>query len=176
MVGKPVALRLLGPKTDWVQQTFSYHRTVAPMLWAFVALATIEMLVVHLFITLRWPAVGWPLLLASATSVLWMVHWIRSMSRYPHTLTAEALQVRTGSLRLLKVPLASIDRLMSRWPSGDHKGAGAINTVPLAHPNRMLRLNKPIKTRKGMCQRIALRVDDPIRFDEVMAKHGIVVD
>lgn len=145
------------------------------MLWAFATLAVAEMLLVHLFVTLRWPVVGWTLFGLSAVSILWLVHWIRSFRRHPHLLSGDELQLRTGSLRVLAVPLSAIERVSTHWESGEHKSRGAINVVPVAYPNRMIRLKAAIKTRKGECDRIALRVDDASTFDSAMERLGLSV-
>ena len=158
-----------------MQQTFDYHRTVAPSLWVLVALATCEMLLVHLFVTLRWPTIGWPVLLMSLSTIVWFVFWIRSFRRRPHSLSKSELRLNTGSLRTLAVPVSAIRSVHSNWAPGEHKGKGATNIVPLAYPNRMLRLREPIQTRKGLCDRVAFRVDDPALFDAAMDGIGITV-
>jgi hypothetical protein len=158
-----------------VEQSFAYHRTVTPMLWVFVALATGEMLLVHLFVTLRWPAIGWPLLALSLSSIVWLVFWIRSFRQRPHSLSKGQLELNTGSLRTLSVPISAIESVSTSWASGEHKGQGARNVVPLAYPNRLLRLSKPIQMRKGSYDRVAFRVDDPALFDAAMREVGIPV-
>lgn len=158
-----------------MEKSFAYHRSVAPMVWAFASLAIIEMLVVHLFLTLRWPVVGWTLFAFSAASLIWLVHWIRSFRQCPHVLANGHLELRTGSLALLKVPLEGIEGVATHWSDGEHKHAGAANVVPLAYPNRMLRLKVPIKTRKGACDRVAFRVDEVAPFDAAMEELGIPV-
>jgi hypothetical protein len=156
-------------------QCFAYYRTVAPMIWAFAALAVCEMLVVHLFLTLRWPVVGWTLFALSVMSVVWLVRWIRSFQSCPHLLAGDHLHLRTGSLRAIKIPLSAIESVSTHWASGDHKGKGAVNVVPLAYPNRMLRLSAPQKSRKGYFDRVALRVDHEGAFDAAMKSVGIPV-
>jgi len=158
-----------------VQEAFSYHRTVAPMLWAIVALAVGELLVVHLLVSLRWPALAWPLFGLTAASILWLVFWIRSLRSHPHRLDGDELLLSTGSLRTLRIPLAAIDLVATGWGPGEHNGRGAINTVPLAHPNRLLRLKAPLTVRKAEYDRVALRIDDAEPFDAAMAKLGIPV-
>lgn len=145
------------------------------MLWVFTAIAVGEMLVVHLFVTLRWPWVGWPLLAVSAVSIVWLVVWIRSFRDHPHSLSGDTLQLRIGSLTALTVPLSAIESVSANWASGEHKSKGATNVVPLAYPNRMLRLKTEIKTRRGECDRIALRIDDPGAFDAAMTELGFSV-
>ncbi len=39
--------------------TFAYHRAVTPMLWAFVAIAGIELIVDHLLVALWKPKKKW---------------------------------------------------------------------------------------------------------------------
>jgi hypothetical protein len=156
-----------------VTTTFSYHRTVAPMLWAIVALAVAELLLVHLFVSLRWPALAWPLFALTGGSVLGLVAWIRSLRRHPHELDGGSLELRIGSLRKLRIPLDAIESVSTSWASGEHKDRGAINTVPVAFPNRLLRLKTALSTRKGPCHRVALRVDDPAPFDAAMKSRGV---
>lgn len=146
------------------------------MLWVFVALAVGELMVVHLLLTLRWPVIGWPLLVVSGATVIWLVLWIRSFGRYPHSLSGDVLRLRIGSLPDTSIRLAAIGSISTNWCSGEHRGKGARNLVPVAYPNRMLRLTSPIQTRKGMCDRIAFRVDDPVSFDAAMASVGIQVN
>ncbi len=130
-----------------MERTFNYHRSVAPILWVLVTLAVIEMMVVHLFLTLRCPKVGWLIFALSFGSVIWMVYWIRSFRHCPHVLSATEIRLRTGSLREISVPLSSVTAVATSWAPGEHTGRGSINTVPLAYPNRMLRLMPPILTR-----------------------------
>lgn len=145
------------------------------MLWVVVALAVGELLVVHLFLSLSWPALAWPLFALTAASILWMVAWIRSLKSHPHLLDGEELRLRIGSLRSVPVPVSSIERVSASWAPGEHGGAGALNTVPLAYPNRLLRLKAPLRIRKAQYDRIALRIDDAPTFDAAMASRGIPV-
>lgn len=158
-----------------VPKTFSYHKTTAPMLWAFVALAVTELLVVHLFVSLRWPALAWPLFALTALSILGLVWWILGFRRHPHCLTGEELVLRTGSLRTVRLPLAAIERVSTQWPSGEHRSAGALNLVPVAFPNRLLRLKAPLTLAKRPRDRIAVRVDDGAGFDAAMRALAIPV-
>jgi len=153
---------------------FPYHRTTAPMLWVFVGLAATEMVVVHLFLALRWPWLAWPLLLVSLATVWWLVGWIRSMKRLPHALEGGLLRLRMGKLREVAVPLSSISFIATSWMPGGHKGAGAANMVPVADANRLLQLLMPLPPR-GKVDRIAFRVDEPAAFDEAMREQGVQV-
>ena len=96
--------------------TFSYHRAVAPMMWAFASLATIELVVVHLVVALRWPWIGWPLSALTLASLVWLVLWIRSFSKLPHRLEEHSLHLHAGTLRHVAIPLADIDSVAAALP------------------------------------------------------------
>ncbi len=136
------------------------------MMWALAALSSIELLVVHLLVALRWPMIGWPLSLLSAAGLVWVVALIRSFSRRPHRLCEGVLHLYAGSLRHLVIPTANIARISADWEAGAHKGADAINLALIAHPNRMIELAEPL----GRRRRILIRLDDPSAFDAALAR------
>ena len=147
--------------------TFANHRGVTPMLWVFSALAVTEMVVVHLFVALKWPWIGWPLTILSALSVIWLIGWIRSWPRLLHRLENGTLTLHFGSLRSVAVPLADIAEVT---PAVDAlRDPGTRNLVPIAYPNRMIVLKSPAPGRRGT-MRYAIRVDDPGAFDAAMAE------
>ena len=154
-------------------QTFSGHRGITPMLWAFAALATIELLVVHLFVSLKWPAVAWLLSLITAISLIWLVRFITSFKRCPHALEADRLRLRMGSMRTIDIPLAHVVEVRSHWPSGAEKKPATANLVPIAFPNRLIGLHPPIAGRRGPISAVAIRVDDPDGFDAALAARGV---
>ena len=147
--------------------TFANHRGVVPMLWAFFSLALLEIGAVHLFVTLRWPLAGWPLTAISGAAMIWIVIWIASWKRLPHRLDVNRLTLHMGRLRKIEVPLDAIraitpvnpDRLKSRETR---------NLVPLACPNRLIELSRPVGKRASMC--LAIRVDEAERFDIAMVE------
>ena len=153
-------------------ETFSGHRGITPMLWAFAALATIELLVVHLFVSLKWPAVAWILTAVTLLSIVWLVRFITSFKRCPHALEAERLHLRMGSLRSIEVPLAHVVAVRSHWPSGAEKEPTTANLVPMAFPNRIIDIDPPLAGRRGPLSAVAIRVDDPEGFDAALAARG----
>lgn len=139
------------------------------MLWVFAGLAVLELLAVHLFVSLKWPMVGWPLTVISALSIIWLIAWIRTWSRFPHELLPDRLRLHMGSLRTLDVPLAQIAAIEVS-PSLDRiREVRARNLVPLAHPNRLIHLSTSLPDRRST-KAIAIRVDDPAAFDKALAK------
>jgi hypothetical protein len=156
-------------------ETFSGHRGIAPMLWVFASLATIELVVVHLFVALKWPAAAWGLTIVTASSIAWLVRYITSYKRCPHRLESDALCLRMGSLRSIVIPVAHVAGVLSSWPSGAEKAVGSINLVPIAFPNRLVDLDPPMAGRRGPLSTIAIRLDDPAAFDAALAARGVPI-
>ena len=154
--------------------TFANHHGVVPMLWVFAALALIELLAVHLVVSLKWPAVAWPLSAATALSVTWLVGWILSWRRLPHALHGDRLSLHEGSLRRVELPLAAIEAVHADLAGDLLKRRDTLNLVPIAYPNRIVELHEPLPgRRRTRC--VAIRVDDPQSFDEAMRNAGIAV-
>lgn len=51
-------------------QRFANHRGIEPLLWMFVALATIELLVVHVVVSSHWRRAALPLTAVTGLSLL----------------------------------------------------------------------------------------------------------
>ena len=154
--------------------TFANHRGVVPMLWVFAGLALIELLAVHLVVSLRWPVAAWPLSAVTALSVVWLVRWIVSWRRLPHALHADRLLLNKGSLRRVELPLAEIAAVHADLTGDLLKRRDSLNLVPIAYPNRIVELREPLSGRRR-ARRVAIRVDDPQSFDEAMRNAGIAV-
>lgn len=154
-------------------ETFSGHRGIAPMLWVFASLAAIELIVVHLFVSLKWPAAAWALTLVTLLSLVWLVRFITSFKRCPHGVDGDRLSLRMGSLRTITVPLGHVAAIRSQWPSGAEKAPGSVNFVPIAYPNRLVDLDPPVAGRRGSLSTVAIRLDDPARFDAALASRGV---
>jgi hypothetical protein len=149
-------------------RAFEYHRSVAPMMWALVCLATIEGLAVHLLLSLRWPWLAWPLSLVSAGAVGWMVVLIRSFERLPHTLSRDMLTLRAGRLRSVVVQRSDIAGISDQWEPGAHRESDTLNLALIAHPKRIVDLKTPRIGKRGLVRRIAIALDDPAAFDTAL--------
>lgn len=148
---------------------FSYHRSLSPLMWVFVALASIELVAVHLFLALKWPWLAWPLSVLTLMSLLWLVRLIRSFRSLPHRLEAGQLTLHLGSLRSLEVPLDAIHSVRAAWASGEHEEPGTARFSLIAYPNRLLDLAEPLPGRRGGIKRVAITLDDPATFDLALA-------
>lgn len=152
---------------------FPFHRGVAPMLWAFATIVLIEMLVVELVMAGRWPALTWFLLATSLLSFIWLVYWIMSLKRLPHRIDRDELILSYGSIKKVEVPLQAIQSISSNFSSAELKEKGVRNFVPLAYPNRLITIDPPIVGRKGPISKIAVRFDEPEKFDAALKERGI---
>lgn len=148
---------------------FPYHQGIAPMMWVLFALSLLELVVVHIFVALKWPLIGWTLTTISALGAAWLVWWILSMKRLPHELRDGVLILRLGAMKTVKVALENVSDITSSWEPGAFERNGNLNFAAIAHPNRCLELKEPIKKGKT---RVYIRLDDAAEFDVALAKHG----
>lgn len=144
--------------------TFSYHRAVAPLLWIFVAVASVELVTVHLLVALLWSRAAAAILsLLTLGSILWLVSVILSMRRLPVVLAEGMLTMRVGTLKGAVVPLASIAGLRGHWDAAVLKDRSVLNLALIAWPNVVVDLKLPLPGRRGV-RSIAHRLDDPAAF------------
>lgn len=145
------------------------------MLWAIFALATLETLVVHLFLWLKWPTVAAVLTLLSAAFLVWLVWLVRSLKTCPHRLDGETLRLRMGSFKRCDVALSQVARVRTSWASGEANAPGTVRLVLVAAPNRLIELSSPIPGRRRPIGAVAISVDDPAAFDTALAGRGIAI-
>ncbi len=143
---------------------FAYHRALAPMMWAFLALAGLELFVVHILVSI-W-SVRAALLLSALTlaSMVWMGLLIRSFRRLPILLDDEELVMRSGRLVELRVKLAQIDAVHGHFAGEALKSRAVLNLAMLSYPNLLIDLRAPIRRGRRSIERIAHRLDDPAGF------------
>lgn len=145
--------------------TFAYHRTLSPPMWVFVGLASIELLAVHLFVSLKWPWLAWPLSLLTLLSILWFVRTIRSFRQRPHRLTDDELQLHLGSMRSLALPRSAIAGVRGVRDGTEVKASDTADFHLISYPNRIVDLRQPVRNGRRETARIALALDDPAAFD-----------
>jgi hypothetical protein len=141
-------------------RTFSYTQGIAPMMWTFVAIAGVELVIVH-FLLAFWSHLA-AILLSGVTlaGIVWLVVGIRSFARLPVTLDDRELVLRVGTLKQVVVPLGNIAGLGE--VAGTNKKA-MLNLALIAHPNIVVLLREPIG-RRGRIRAIGHRLDDPGAF------------
>lgn len=150
-------------------ELFAYGRQVAPLLWAFVALAAIEMAVVHLLLWHWSRALALVLGGLSAATLVWLVALLLSFRRRPVEIGPRSLRVRTGFLIDAEVRLADIAFVQSGYASADYMPGGLLKASLLAYPNAVVLLRRDVSLpgpfgRKRNVHAVALAVDEPARF------------
>ena len=156
-----------------VPLAFAYHRSLAPMMWFLVLLAGLELMVVHLLISLLWSwEVAAVLSVLTVLTMLWLVRLIRSFRRLPVLVGDREIVLRTGTLQVVRLTPSAIKGIRSSWPSGFLNDRAVLNLALLSHPNLVIDLVKPIETsgvRKRAITSIAHRLDDPGGFSTAIA-------
>lgn len=143
---------------------FAYHRALAPMLWAFMALASLELFVVHFLISIWSVRLALLLSALTVTTILWLALLIRSFRRLPVLLDEEGLLMRSGSLISVPVPLRQVAGVRGHFPSEALKSRAVLNLAMLSYPNVIVDLREPIRRGRRSIGHVAHRLDDPAGF------------
>jgi hypothetical protein len=154
------------------REEFHYNQGVAPMMWVLFALSLVELMVVHFFVALKWPYVGWPLTILSAIGALGILFWIRSFKARPHTLEGDRLTLHFGSIKSVALDLANIAEVKRSLEPGALDQKGTLNLAGIAYPNRAIELKEPLARGRN---RVFVRLDDPASFDRALEQRGIAV-
>ena len=142
---------------------FAYHRALAPMMWAFLALATLELFVVHFLVSIWSVRAALVLSCLTVASMVWLGLAIRSFRRLPVLLDDESVLMRSGRLQSVRIPLARIARVRSHFPGEALKGRNVLNLAMLSYPNLLLDLDE-IRRGRRVYRHVAHRLDDPAGF------------
>jgi len=145
-------------------QTFAYHRSVAPLMWVFVALASVELVVAHLLVSVfAGRTAALVLSAAMLAGVLWLVAAIAAMRRLPVVLDDARLIMRVGSLKCVEVPVGTVASIRRDWDAAALKAEGVRNLALIAYPNVLVDLDPPLSGRRPV-RAVAHRLDDPAAF------------
>jgi hypothetical protein len=139
------------------------------MLWAFAAIAVIELFVVHFLVSI-W-SVPFALILSAFTlaGMVWLVLLIRSFRRLPVLLDEGGVLFKCGSLISIQVPLGQIEAVRAHFSSEALKSRAVLNLAMLSCPNVLVELRAPIARGRRSIDRVAHRLDDPGGFVAALA-------
>jgi hypothetical protein len=135
-----------------------------PLLCVFLSLALLELLAVHLLVSLWSGTAAWVLTGLSILAVVQIAWLIRGMVRHPHEIDETHVRVRHGTAGLVEVPLSSMVRAENVAFAPEEKGAEVFRATLIASPNVALRLEPPVAMRRRQVSTIILRLDDPAAF------------
>ncbi|XJJ68010.1 hypothetical protein WBP07_03020 [Novosphingobium sp. BL-8A] len=152
---------------------FTYHRHLAPMMGALLALQAIEIAVLDVVLRLWSPRIANVLLELGIVALLYFVGLIRSLRLRPILLTDKGLRVRSGLLVERCVAYRDIAGLAPEISAAEVKSGATHNMALLAWPNVVVRLASPIERKPLLRARppiraIAFRVDDPAAFNAAL--------
>jgi hypothetical protein len=134
------------------------------MMWVLVAIASIELLVVHFLVSLLWSRTAALVLsIITAITIGWLIWAIAAMRRLPVLVDAERLTMRVGRLKETVVPLAQVRGIRRDWDAAAIKDRSVLNLALIAYPNVIVDLILPLPGRRGI-KAIAHRMDDPTAF------------
>lgn len=152
---------------------FAYHRSIAPMMWVFVAIAITELAVVHLLVAMWAPWVALVLSALTLGSIIWLVAVIRGFARLPVRIADGQLLMRVGTLKQASTPLANIAGLAPHWDAAMLKQRDVLNLALIAYPNVVVVLNAPVVVgRSRRVSKIAHRLDDAAAFAAALDSLG----
>ncbi len=134
------------------------------MMWAFAALAALELFVVHFLVSLWSVTVALILSALTLATMIWLVLLIRSFRRLPVLLDEQGLFLRSGSLISLRVPLDRVEIVRGQFASDALKPRSVLNLAMLSYPNVLVELREPMRRGRRSIDRIAHRLDDPGAF------------
>jgi hypothetical protein len=149
-------------------RTFSYTSGIAPMMWTFVAIAGVELVIVHFLLTFWSPLAAMLLSAATLVGIVWLVRGILRFARHPVRISGSELVMRVGTLKQVIVPLNNVAG------TGDVAGTdkrAMLNLALIAHPNIVVLLHEPIG-RRGKIRAIGHRLDDPGAFAKAIDAIG----
>lgn len=141
-----------------------YHRSLAPLMWVFAALAGLELVIVHFLLALWDWRVALAVTLVSLAGVAWLVRAIRSFRTLPVTLDGERVTFQAGHIARLDTAVANISAVRTQWAGPELKQRGVLNLGLIAYPNVLVEFVEPVQRRHKAIRAVAHRFDDPAAF------------
>ena len=151
--------------------SFAYHRSLAPMLWVFFGLASVELFVVHLLVSIWSPRTAFVLSALTVLTMLWLIRLIRSFRRLPVLVDEEGMLLRTGTLMAIRLEWPNIEEARTGFASEALKAKSVLNLAMLSYPNVLIHLHAPVAHRRGrLVSKVAHCLDDPAGFAAAVAR------
>lgn len=134
------------------------------MMWAFLSVALVEAVVVHLLVALWHPWLAVALSVASLAAVVSIVRLIRSFDRLPVVIDDDALTMRVGTLRGVTTPLTNVSGCRDGWSAETLKARDVLKLSLLAYPNIVVDLCEPVVVGRRRVSALAHRIERPDVF------------
>ncbi|WP_394830664.1 hypothetical protein LVJ94_29570 [Pendulispora rubella] len=158
------------------RHAFSHRRGYGLVLGTLIALALIEMSIVHLL--LRNTSATWAkvLLVLSAYGIVWVLGDFQALRLRPIVVGDGTLCVRVGLRREARIPLENVERIEPLPAAGEpDRRTGYVRCTAFGPPELLLRLRSPVNleqmlgsTRPREVWCIGLAVDDSGAFSRIV--------
>ena len=162
-------------RSDTGPLAFGAARSELPIMYVFLALASVELLVVHFLMGLWSPAAAWVLSALTLLGGAQIIRIVQQIKHRPTLVTERSLLVRTGDRADLDLPWSSLASVDPIGFGPKPAGPDVLDTTFFAHPNVGITLAKPFARRKlGRDRRVrivALRVDEPDVFIDAVKRY-----
>ena len=152
--------------------SFSYHRRTGypAVIVACMSIALVEVVGVHVLLSLWSPFAAWFLTALGIYAVLWLIGDAHAVRLRPLDITATLLHVRLGLRWTIDIPLASIERVGAPEAGAlPRRTPGYLEAVLLGAGDCRIELNAPAEALGpyGITRRVTrldVQVDEPERF------------
>jgi hypothetical protein len=152
------------------QHSFSYHRNsgYGALILTLMVIATVEVVGMHLLVSLWSGTAAWLLSALGAYAVLWMAGDYQAVRLRPVVATGDALLVRVGLRWSASIPYTLIERVQPRDKEVLSKRTpGYLHAALLTDPQMVLVLRGPYGIEKEV-RRVGLAVDEADRLRAVL--------
>ena len=160
----PTRSQLSEPWDALVQASFTRHRYEMPTLAAFFVIALVELLTVHLLVSLWSPIAAWVLSGLTVLMLGQIALLVHGMMKWPTVIDDTGIIVRHGRRGEIFVPLAQVASIEDVAFRPEEKGPHAFRATVLAQPNVAIRLSEPLPYGRRTVSSISMRLDDPASF------------
>ena len=155
-------------QTGLEDRAFTSEGSELPLLYVFLALASVELLVVHFLVSLASPAAAWILSGLTALAIVQILMIVRRIKARPTLATADHLIVRSAKGHQFVLPWKQVELVEKVGFGPEPKGFDVLRASLLSHPNVLVTIQKPVRSRRfgreRSVRKIALRLDDPDTF------------
>ena len=153
-----------GP-THLEHQSFASGRSELPLLYVFLGLASIELLVVHLLVSLASSTAAWVLSALTALAIIQVMMIVRRIKHRLTVVSDDGITIRSAKGYELTLPWRQVKAMEAIGMGFEPKGPDVLRASLLSHPNVLVTAHEPFTIRKlgrkGERQKMAFRVDEP---------------
>ena len=151
-----------------MQARFTRHRYELPLLGAFFAVAAVELLAIHLLVSLWSRSAAWLLSALTLFALVQIGLLVHGMIKWPTVINESGITVRHGRRGEIFIPLTQVARVEDVAFRPQEKGPHAFRATIFAQPNVAIQLTEPLVRGRRRLERIAMRLDDPTAFHAML--------